>query len=148
MSNSSRVDGEPVRWEEDPDSSCIGCGTGNPRSLGLRFVHAGGGVECRYVAPADLNGAPGVVHGGIQAVMLDEAMGHAILAAQGTTTWSVTVGLQLRYRRPVHTEVPLVIRAEVAEVADRTVHVRGEICDESGQALTRGTGEFRLIDPR
>jgi uncharacterized protein (TIGR00369 family) len=141
-------EGLPVRWEEDPASSCIGCGTANERSLGLRFVHRAGGVECDYVAPRDLNGAPGVVHGGIQAVMLDEAMGHAILAHLGTTMWSVTVDLRLRYRRPVHTEQALVLRAAVEEVEDRTVHVRGEILDESGQVLTRGTGEFRLIEPR
>jgi acyl-coenzyme A thioesterase PaaI-like protein len=141
-------DGELVGgWADDPSNRCIGCSTANPRSLQLRFLRRGAGVEAHYTAPPDLNGAPGIVHGGIQAVMLDEAMGHAIRASTELDLWSVTVHLQLRYRRPVPTEVPLLLRAEVTGRDDRTVHVSGEILAEDEEVLTRGTAEFRLIEP-
>ncbi len=141
------ADGTPfVGWADDPANYCVGCSAANPMALGLRFVHRAGGVEARTTAARELNGAPGVVHGGMQAVMLDEAMGHAIRAALDDV-WPVTVDLRLRYRRPVHVEIPLLLRAVVVAHDDRSVHVEGEILDEAETVLTRATAEFRLLDP-
>lgn len=137
---------EVIGWADDPDNYCIGCSAANPRALGLRFVRHGSGVQGQYTAARELNGAPGVVHGGIQAAMLDEAMGHAIRAAMDQDAWPVTVDLRLRYRRPVPTEVPLLLRAEVVEHEGHTLHLRAEILGEDEQVLTRATAEFRLLD--
>ncbi len=141
------ADGTPfVGWADDPDNYCVGCSAANPMALGLRFVHRGGGVEARTTAARELNGAPGVVHGGMQAVMLDEAMGHAIRAALDDV-WPVTVDLRLRYRRPVPTEVPLLVRAEVVGRDGKVLHLEGAILAEDETVLTRAVAEFRLLDP-
>ena len=57
---------------DEADNVCFGCSPHNARGLQLRFVRTGPGTaECRFRAEAHWAGAPGVVHGGVQAAMLD-----------------------------------------------------------------------------
>ena len=135
---------------DHPDNRCFGCSAHNPRGLRLRFRHTGpGAVEARYTAPEDFAGAPGVVHGGIQAALLDEALGHAALAGAGApeTLDLVTVDFQLRYRRPAPTGQPLVLFGELERVDGRNLHVRGEIRSEAGEVLTRATARWVHVRP-
>ena len=64
---------------DDPESGCFGCSPHNEHGMRLRFRRVGPGVvECHHLVAERHAGAPGVVHGGIQAVLLDEVMGVAI----------------------------------------------------------------------
>jgi len=64
-------------------STCFGCGADNPKGLRLRFFETDEGVEVDYVSPPHLDGAPGIIHGGIQGTLLDEAMCMAVYAKRG-----------------------------------------------------------------
>lgn len=80
-----------------------GGGDDGPRGLGLRFRLRPPGMPLGVVAaftprPAHC-GAPGVLHGGVAATCLDEAMAAVGWAVDGVHC--VTATLELRYRRPV-----------------------------------------------
>lgn len=147
-----------ARWWDDPSNTCFGCSTSNPRALGLRFALVDGvppddggaplgpAVEAPYVVDELYNGAPGVVHGGVQAAMLDEAMGHALHALE-TGRYMVTVELTLRYRRPMPTATPLRVRAWVTGLDGDDAGVAGEIVGPDGTVLTRGVARFRMLGP-
>jgi acyl-coenzyme A thioesterase PaaI-like protein len=66
------------------------------------------------------------VHGGLVSAALDEACG--LLA-----TWhrfpTVTARMFVRYRRAVHINTTLVVRARVTSVRGRRIHVDGELVD-------------------
>lgn len=136
-------------------NGCFGCGPHNARGLRLEFVptpategRASPGMECRYTAPEELCGAPGVVHGGIQATLLDEVMGvtaHHCTEVEGDL---VTADFRLSYRRPVPSGRPLVVRARLVSQNGRDVRMEGEILDDKGRVLTRAESRWRRIPLR
>lgn len=139
---------------DDPENLCFGCSRHNERGLQVRFTHVGPGtVEGRYVAAPHTCGAPGVVHGGVQAALLDEAIGFAVHAHKtdgdpDSDPWRdrvVTVEFELRYRRPVAVEAELVLRGEVLRVQGRDYLAAGEIRDPGGELLTEALARWRQI---
>lgn len=82
------------------DRRCFGCGELNEEGLRLAFSQpdAGGVVRARFVVPARYQSWAGVVHGGIVALLLDEAVGWAAWHAGRP---GVTGRLEVRYREPL-----------------------------------------------
>ena len=119
---------EPAAVPPHHDPSCWGCGD-NPTGIRLPSPAEVGGkeYEARFRFGEPHQAAPGLVHGGLVAAALDEAAG--LLA-----TWyrfpSVTAELTIQYRRPVHINRHLTIRAELVEDRDRRIDVRAELHDE------------------
>jgi acyl-coenzyme A thioesterase PaaI-like protein len=125
-----------------PDSgACFGCSPTNPGGLRLRFFRDGDGVLSVTTVPGVYQGAPGVVHGGIQAVLLDEVSCAAAFFRTGSRV--VTGSLALRYRRTCPTGRALHVRAEIVADEQRHLVVRSEIRNaESGELLTMAEGKF------
>ena len=150
--------GEEIRFDA-PDNLCFGCSPHNERGLQLAFNRVGdGAVQVSYTAPDHTCGAPGVIHGGIQAALLDEAIGFAVYAhdhpagTPGATGGAlarrkvVTVEFDLRYRRPAPVGVALTVRAEVVHVRDRDYLAVGEILDAGDTVLTTATARWRRLE--
>lgn len=130
---------------------CFGCGEDNPSGLHLHFEEQPDGSVHATIELTDLySGEPGIVHGGIQATILDEVMGrsvqHAIRARLGELQTSVTASLELRYRLacPVNTS----IRAEgwVTGIEWPSLHVDGRLVDPAGQVVTEATARWRVLE--
>ena len=69
-------------------------------------------------------GGPGLVHGGILALLIDHAMGHVANRLAGP---AMTVRLTLRYRRPTPLGVPLTVAARLDRVDGRRLHLSASI---------------------
>lgn len=94
-------------------------GAGNPIAPPVRFQVDGEQVEGHYTLGAAHEGPHMFSHGGVSAMLLDQALGHAAAAAGNV---GVTTSLSVRYRRPVPLGVPLRVWARVSELAgDRTL---------------------------
>jgi uncharacterized protein (TIGR00369 family) len=132
------------------DNRCFGCSPHNERGLRMRFQRvAPGVVESRYVAEPHLCGAPGVVHGGIQAALLDEAMGVAIHSALGGDDGPiVTVDFRLRYRRPAPAGEPLVVRGTFLRRDGAHAFALGRILDGKGVVCTEAEARWKRIELR
>jgi len=130
-----------ISFADDRNGRCFGCGAGNPQGLHLEFYETDEGVEVTYVVPAHLEGAPGIVHGGIQATLLDEAMCMTAYAKEGTGV--VTGELTVRYLRAVPTVTPLLIHGRITERRTGSFFIAGRIClAATGEELTRAQGRF------
>ena len=134
-----------------PENHCIGCSPHNALGLRLRFTRTGEhSVEARYTAPEHLAGAPGVLHGGIQATLLDEVLGVAADTAFGDAAPPklVTLEFRLRYRRPAPVGEAICVRGRFVRREDRDVFVEGEIANAAGEILTQADARWRVIgDP-
>lgn len=139
---------EPPRFEGD--AWCFGCGPANAGGLHLEFRITGPGVaECDYTVPAHLCGRPTVVHGGIQATLLDEVMGKAVqagLPVELNGQRCVTASLSLRYRRPAPIGEVLRARGEFLRIEGSNVFVGGVLSDGAGNELTTAEARWKLLD--
>ena len=139
-----------AREAEESEGSyqaCYGCGQENAQGLRMSFAHlADGTTECVYTAADHLAGAPGVIHGGVQATLLDEVMGHAIHVANLDPDLDIaTVEFSLRYRRPAPVGVALTLRARLVRSEGRDFFVTGEIVSPAGDVLTTAEARWRRV---
>jgi uncharacterized protein (TIGR00369 family) len=129
------------------DGRCFGCGRDNDSGFRLRYRPTGeGSVEVEYAVPDHFRGAEGVVHGGIQATLLDEAMGlavHTRLAKEEHKV--VTAELHVRYRKVTPTKVSLTIRASLTRVDGKDLLLTAVITDANGDVLTEADGRWRRL---
>jgi acyl-coenzyme A thioesterase PaaI-like protein len=94
------------------DGRCFGCGDRNPDGLQMRFENTGSEAVCDYELPSRYQGWQGMMHGGMVALMLDEAVGWA---GWHSGHPGVTARLEVRYRIPLE----LGERVRVAGRVDR-----------------------------
>ena len=80
------------------DGHCFGCGPLNSEGFRLVFVPGPDGSSVEFEVPERYQSWSGMAHGGIVALLLDEAVGWAAWHAGHP---SVTGRLQVSYRRPL-----------------------------------------------
>ncbi|NWG00827.1 MAG: PaaI family thioesterase [Thermoanaerobaculaceae bacterium] len=95
--------------------------------------------------PEPFNGYPGVVHGGIVAALLDETAGRALLVSGNFDDLMVTAKLEVVYRRPTPTGVPLTVVGRVLSRSERRAHAQAELVLPNGSVSARA--EVTLARP-
>lgn len=103
--------------------NCFGCSPHNPSGLHLRFKYDEEQDEVWAVVspPAEHCGYPGILHGGIQATMLDEVGYWAVHQKLGNPAF--TTRLELDLLHAVRVPCLIQLRAKVVEVRRRLVSV-------------------------
>jgi len=91
----------------------VSCGINPPDGLGLKFkVRDDRGVEAEFACKQHYQGYQGLLHGGITSTLLDAAMTNCLFA-HGRK--AVTARLIVRFRHPVQTDCPAIVRAWLRE---------------------------------
>ncbi|GAA4229054.1 PaaI family thioesterase [Actinomadura meridiana] len=102
-------------------------------------VTADGIVRGEFTLGPLYEGPPSYAHGGVSAMVLDQALGMAALA---TGTPGMTANLELRYRRPTPLAVPLLVEAKASHVEGRKVFASGTIAAPDGRVTVEATAMF------
>ncbi|RLC72356.1 MAG: PaaI family thioesterase [Chloroflexi bacterium] len=112
--------------QKQPNSQmCFVCGLENPIGLKASFYEdEDGRVTVTWTPGEEHQGYPGLLHGGIAAALLDEALGRTVI---GRDLWLVTAKMEIRYRNPIPIGEPLTVVAELTRVRSRIVEARGEL---------------------
>ena len=126
------------------DDFCFACGQQNENGLQLQPTASEGRAVVRWTPPLHYQGYAGVLHGGVIATLLDEAMAHAALSLVGR---AATAELSLQFLKPVMTGRELEVRAEVREQKRRILFVGAELIQD-GELRARGEGKFLVVAPR
>ena len=123
-------------------SMCFVCGTDNEGSLKAQFLETESGEVVGIFSPSETHQSyPGRLHGGISAAILDELIGRAINIDE-PDTFSVTIELSTRYRKPVPYDQPIKARARVTKNTHRMYEGSGEIVLEDGTVAVEATGKY------
>ena len=123
---------------------CFGCGRHNPFGMHLEFERAGDGVVASYTTRREDQGFPGMLHGGLLALLLDEAMGWALYADR---IFAVTARMETRFRRPATLDEALTVRGRITRNRGRRIEVAGEVIDAGGACLVEASGLFLRMRP-
>jgi len=137
--------GKILRLGTQEGNRCFGCGGNNEAGMRLVFdLDFDAKRACgRFVLGANYAGGAGFAHGGIIAVVLDEAMGKL---SKLTGEKAVTAELSVVYRRPVPVDQEIVVEGWQEQEKGRNRFRVGEIRDMQGNLLARGTARFVAID--
>lgn len=135
------------RGQEEPayaieDGTCFGCGQDNAIGLRLHFEVVEDGVQAQFVPGRQFQGYAGLLHGGLVATILDEALAWAVIHKYGL---AVTGEMWLRHRRPVPVGEALRISGRVLRRRLSLVEAEGLIADAGGRTLAEGRGKFMLV---
>ena len=115
---------------------CFGCGKNNPCGLKLNFEWDGKKARAKFT-PTELHqGWEGIVHGGIIATILDEAMGYAT-DYEGIRC--VTGIMQTRFKRSASVGEPLVVTASMTKNARRFTETEAKITLTDGTIIAEST---------
>jgi acyl-coenzyme A thioesterase PaaI-like protein len=142
------------RHDKQPSSRfCFVCGVENPCGLHVHFFHDGyHRCVARVMLSEQYQSYPGITHGGILATLLDETMGRAILAEEGTDNidgarFMFTARMEIRYRRPVPLDQEFTVRGRVDEDKGRKVEVSGEVVLADGTVAVEASATLVNIPP-
>lgn len=131
-------------YEGSATYNCFGCSPDNPVGLKLEFRKRGAEVTSTWNPRRDLEGYPGVVHGGIQSTLCDETAAWLIHAELGTS--GVTRELHTRYLKPAYSaDAPFEITARLLDHDEKNASIEVVIRGASGTEFTKARGEFRLF---
>lgn len=124
---------------------CFGCGKANSAGMHLAFSRdeARRKVSGAFRLSERYQGAPGIAHGGIVALVLDEALSKV---SKFCGVAAVTAELNVEYLRPVRIGEEILVEARNERVEGKHLYHLGEIRDSMGRLLARAKGRFVVVN--
>lgn len=114
--------------------NCFGCCPTNPLGVHLNFYEDGEDIISVWHPTQNHQSWVNTLHGGIQAVLLDELCGWVIFHKLQTA--GVTAKMETRYHKPVSTLQPYItLRGRLKEMRRNVAYVVGEIWSADGVLL-------------
>jgi acyl-coenzyme A thioesterase PaaI-like protein len=137
--------GRTLKLDPSPTNHCFGCGAANDAGMKLPFELDldEKRTRGRFALGANYAGGGGFAHGGIIAVVLDEAMGKL---SKLTDERAVTAELSIEYRKPVPVDQEIAVEGWQEEEKGRNRFRVAEIKDSRGNLLARGKGRFVVVN--
>jgi len=124
--------------------NCFGCSPNNPIGLRLEFVDEGELVSCTWEAGEQFTGYHDVLHGGIQATILDEIASWTIYVKAGTG--GVTSKMVTKYRKPcLITKGPIRVTAKIKETSKRIITVDTRLYDHEGILCSESLVDYFVL---
>ena len=128
-------------------AGCLVCGRDNPHGLRLD-LHVDpdtGTVNLEFAPRPEHIGFKGVVHGGVIATVLDEAMVWA--ATWAGRRFCVCAELTTRFRREARVGAALAVEARVDSSRPRLLTTSATVTDAAGQLVASGTAKYMPVPP-
>ena len=128
-------------WKNVEGYNCFGCAPHNEAGVKMEFYEDGDEVISIWKPRAEYQGWLNTLHGGIQAVLLDEICAWVILRKLQTT--GVTSKMETRYRKSISTlDAHLVLRASIKEQRRNLVLVEARLYNAAGELCTEALCKF------
>lgn len=122
-------------WKGMEGYNCFGCAPCNEAGVKMEFYEDGDEVVSIWKPRPEFQGWIDTLHGGIQAVLLDEICAWVILRKMQTT--GMTSRMETRYRKPIATtDSHVMLRAHIKEVKRNLVLVEATLYNKDNEVCT------------
>jgi uncharacterized protein (TIGR00369 family) len=134
-----------VHRNNDPEKyQCIGCSPHNPIGIKLEFWDDGENVIANWSPRPEFMGWENVLHGGIQATVLDEISAWVVYTKCKTA--GVTAEMQVKYKKSVYTnQGELTIKGKLVEMNKRLAIIHAEILDQNSQLCAEADVKYFIF---
>lgn len=120
---------------------CFACSKHNPIGLKLEFLEEGDEVISKWLPKKEYTGFHNVLHGGIQAVLMDEVAAWCIQIKYKTS--GLTSKLETRYRKPVYIDGgEITLRSRITSVKKNIVTVAVELFNNKRQLCSESKVQY------
>lgn len=122
--------------------TCFGCNDGPSEGIGMRAYETEDGFAVGVATTKSCHqGLPGLVHGGVIGVYLDEVMWHAI-EITSPTAMTMTVEMNITYKKPIEVGQRILIVTHTTSAIGRLFEVKGEIILPDGHVAAAGNAKY------
>ncbi len=119
---------------------CFGCAPHNPVGLKLEFYEDGDDVVATLEPPEHFQGYDRVLHGGIQATLLDEVSSWVVFVKIATA--GVTQTMEIRYDKPSFVGRPVTVRARLLRMEKNIAIIESELYQTGEEPCARATCRY------
>ncbi len=126
---------------EERYDNCFVCGEKNPIGLKLVFSYQDDSAQAKFSLPFHFEGYNNIIHGGIVAAILDEAMAKAILAGKNK---AVTVSMTIEYKKPLQPQTEYTVTGKIIEKRKKIINTEAALYRED-TLMARATAKFFKI---
>lgn len=124
-----------------PDQLCFGCGPGNALGLRMRFRREADVVLTRFLPRPGHEGPPGILHGGLQATLVDELAAWTVVGLRGRMGF--TTALEVKLLKPIRVDAEVLGRGWITAEATRSATIEVTL-EQAGHVGVRGTVVYAL----
>jgi uncharacterized protein (TIGR00369 family) len=125
-------------FRERDGYNCFGCSPKHPSGLKLSFVEENNEIVSVWEPQPQFEGYQGVLHGGIQATLMDEIASWVVYVKIKRS--GVTSSMNIRYHKPVSMDSgPLTIRSHVIAMRRNLADIHAVIYNRSGELCSEAT---------
>jgi len=126
--------------------NCFGCSPDNENGLQMQFVEDGDFLICDWEPRGFLQGYHNVLHGGIQATLMDEIASWFVQIKLKTA--GVTSTMNIRYRKTVPSNQGKIhLRAKLKATRRNLVDVEVELFNTNGELGAEGVITYYTFPP-
>ena len=124
--------------------NCFACAPDNSHGLKMEFYEEGDQVCCEWSPQPHFQGYKNVLHGGIQATLMDELASWLIQVK--LKTGGVTTTMTQKFLKPVFiNNGNILLKASVKEIRKRNVEVKVDLFDATGALCSEGLVTYLIF---
>ncbi len=126
--------------------NCFGCSPYNPIGLNLQFYEIDDYIESEWKPCTHYEGYPGSIHGGIQAVLMDESAAWTMYIKAKRA--GVTAKMNIRYRKQLDsTQKTITLRGKLREVKHNLCFMETQILNEKNEICSEAEVVYFCYSP-
>lgn len=129
---------------ERENYNCFGCSPNNKDGLQMSFYEDGDFIISIWEPKKQFEGFTNVLHGGIQATLMDEIASWVVFVKLGTS--GVTSKLEVKYKKPVYCDKgKITLKARNCRTIRNLAEISVELFDGEGELCSSATVVYYML---